>query len=399
MNVVVTLEQRFDRLPDGSVWTASPYGRPFWDRYLEVFDTVRVLARAQPVEHAAPGAARSDGEGVSFCALPYYVGPWEYLQAAPRLRRAVIAAVGPADAVVLRVPSQVAACLHPVLGRRGQPYGVEVIGDPGEVFARGVVDHPLRPYLQWHFRRQQRRQSAGASAAAYTTEGVLQARYPCPSHSESIFHLPIGDETLLAAPRQAAQSSARLRLISVGSLAQLYKGGDLLIEAVRMCVADGHDVALTVVGGGTYLPQLQAQARDAGLGDRVTFVGHIPAGKAVRDQLDAADLFVLPSRTEGSPAALVEAMARGLPCLATAVGGVVELLPPDDLVPPGAAAVLATKIEEVAGDRQRLGRMGARNLAAAEEYRAAVQRPRWARFYRYLHDITSVWVASAHSRS
>jgi len=393
MNVIVTLEQRFERLPDGSVWTASPYARPFWDRYLQVFGTVRVLARVRPVAQAPDGAARCDGNGVSFSALPPYVGPWQYARTAGQVRRAVAAAVEPDDAVVMRVPSQVAACIHPLLAHRGQPYAVEVIGDPHEVFARGVVDHPLRPFLRWQFRRQLRRQCAGAAAAAYTTERVLQARYPCSARSESIFHMPIADDTLVAAARAVPSPSKRLALVSVGSLAQLYKGADVLIEAVRICVAGGADLTLTVIGGGRYLPQLQAQARAADLGDRVSFAGHVPAGEAVRDQLDVADLFVLASRTEGSPAAVVEAMARGLPCLATAVGGVVELLSPDDLVPPGDAAALAVKIGEVTGDRQRLGLMAARNLAAAQRYRESVQLPRWADFYRYVHDVTYSWLA------
>jgi len=394
LNVVVTLEQRFERLPDGTVWTASPYSRSFWDRYLQVFDGVRIAARARPVEHPSDGAGRVDGGAVSFCALPFYVGPWRYLQLRRQLRRALTEAVGPSDAVVLRVPSQIASCVQPLLARRGHPYAVEVIGDPHEVFAAGVVDHPVRRYLQWHFAHEQRVQCAGAAAAAYTTERVLQSRYPCPAHSVSVFHMPLDDDVVVAAPRSPPPPASRLRLVSVGSLAQLYKGGDVLIEAVRTCVARGVDLGLTVVGGGTYLPQLQAQAREAGLGDRVVFTGHVPAGRSVRDRLDAADLFVLPSRTEGSPAAVVEAMARGLPCVATAVGGVVELLAPEDLVPPGDAPALAALIGQVAGDPDRLRRMAARNLEAVRHYRASVQLPLWEAFYRHVRGITSQWAAT-----
>ena len=85
-------------------------------------------------------------------------------------------------------------------------------------------------------------------------------------------------------------------------------------------------------------------------------------GEGVRRALDAADLFVLPSLTEGLPRALLEAMAKGLPAVASAVGGIPELLPSEFLVPAGQAHQLAERIHrlmsadaarEVAGERNR----------------------------------------------
>ena len=49
MNVVVALEQRFDRTPDGAVWTPMVFARSFWTRYLDVFDAVRIVARSPRV--------------------------------------------------------------------------------------------------------------------------------------------------------------------------------------------------------------------------------------------------------------------------------------------------------------------------------------------------------------
>ena len=79
MNVVVALDQRFEATPDGKVWTPGPFARSFWQRYLDVFDHVQVVARVRRVTAASPGWVRTDGSGVSFIPVTYYLGPLQYL--------------------------------------------------------------------------------------------------------------------------------------------------------------------------------------------------------------------------------------------------------------------------------------------------------------------------------
>jgi glycosyltransferase involved in cell wall biosynthesis len=133
--------------------------------------------------------------------------------------------------------------------------------------------------------------------------------------------------------------------------------------------------------------------------DRVTFRGQLPAGPEVRAELDQADVFLLPSRTEGLPRALVEAMARGLPCVGSTVGGIPELLPAEDMVPPGDAGALASKIREVVTDPARMARMSERNLRAAQDYRQDVLQPRRDAFYRHVRERTEAWQRTSGSSS
>ncbi len=111
----------------------------------------------------------------------------------------------------------------------------------------------------------------------------------------------------------------------------------------------------------------------------------------MRGELDRADLFVLPSRQEGLPRAMLEAMARGASLHRVHGGGIPELLPAEDLVPPGDAQALAAKIREVVGDPERMARMSARNLAKAEEYRDEALRERRLAFYDHLRKRTEIW--------
>lgn len=85
-------------------------------------------------------------------------------------------------------------------------------------------------------------------------------------------------------------------------------------------------------------------------------------------------------------------IARSLPCIGSTVGGIPELLPSEDLVPPGDAVALASKIREVVTDPERMTRMSARNLETAKEYRDEVLREQRNEFYRYVREMTEVWL-------
>ncbi len=166
----------------------------------------------------------------------------------------------------------------------------------------------------------------------------------------------------------------------------------MLINAVATCVREGLDLKLIVVGDGKHRAELEAQAVALGLGKRVCFRGQLAAGDAVRAQLDQADLFVLPSHQEGLPKAMVEAMAQALPCIGSTVGGIPELLTPEDMVPPGNVAALARKIREVVTDPERMAHMSAHNLEKAKEYRDEVLREQRNNFYHYVREKTEAWL-------
>jgi glycosyltransferase involved in cell wall biosynthesis len=400
MKVVVSLEYRFESTPDGAVWTQTAFAYHFWTQYLDVFDQVRVVARVRAVSSVPTDARRVDGECVSFTALPYYVGPWQYVMQLKGIQNASKRASDHHSGVILRVPSVIADSIQRPLQRQNYPYGVEVLGDPYDVFARGSVDHPLRPFFRWWFARHLRYQCQHACAATYVTQCALQRRYPPSLEAFSTHYsdVDLSEEAFIQSPRPVPAGKTAFTLIMVGSLDQLYKGPDVLIEALSTCVRNGLNVRLNIVGDGRYRPQLELQASALGLQGRIRFLGQLPAGDAVRAQLDQADVFVLPSKTEGLPRAMLEAMARGLPCIGSNVGGIPELLPPENLVVPGDAAGLARKIKEVLADPERVARMSARNLNKAREYHTDILHKRRIEFYRYVRQKTEAWLRQSGNR-
>jgi len=390
VRVCVSLAHRFARTPDGRVWSGMTNGYAFWQRYLDVFDCVNVIARVQDIPEVPSDWSRADGPGVSVSAIPYFHGPWQYLLRRREVKRAIADAVAEKDAFILRGGGVLDAHIACLCRRHRWPYGVEVIGDPYDVFAPGAVDHVFRPFFRWHFTRQQKRKCAGACACAYVTQAVLQNRYPPGPRAFSTHYSSIAlpESALVASPRTYGKRAGAARLVHVGSFSQLYKAPDVLLEAVAQCARGGVDLRLVMIGEGRFLDTLRRSPTAASLGNRVQFLGRLAPGEPIRAQLDAADLFVLPSKTEGLPRAMIEAMARGLPCIGSRVGGFPELLPEEDLVPPGNAAALADKIREVLSSPDRMTEMSRRNLQRARQYTEDILRPRRVAFYSHIREAT-----------
>jgi glycosyltransferase involved in cell wall biosynthesis len=313
------------------------------------------------------------------------------------LRRRAVDALDADDAVILRVPGPIGTLIARQALKHNRPFGVEVLGDPREVF-RGGVRSILSPLIGRRFAADLRWQCQQACAAAYVTERHLQERYP-PGGTSFHTHytsVDLTDESFAPAARNFDAPPAPLRIVTIGSLQQHYKGTDVLIDSIARLrstekEAGAIDVRLRVVGDGRYRRALERRTARLRLADRVTFLGHV-SHERVKAALDGAELFVLPSRSEGLPRAMIEAMARGLPCIVSRVGGIPELINDTALVPPNDAIALASCIAAIARNTDRLNDMSRRNLEKARQFHADAVRPRRRRMYEEVRDRTARWI-------
>lgn len=207
----------------------------------------------------------------------------------------------------------------------------------------------------------------------------------CPPDKVVIVGSPI-DTTFFAppaTPRDGADDGA-LRLVAVGRLVEK-KGFLDAVDAVAQLVADGRDVTLDILGEGPERPKLEDRIARVGIGGKVRL-----HGVARRDQvlaaLHAADIALAPSVTAASGDAdapvntLKEAMATGLPVVATRHGGIPELVIPGEngaLVPERDPTALARAIADLADRRSdwaRLGKAGRRKVVSEYAREAIVRR-------------------------
>jgi len=369
MRLIVVLDHRFLRTPEGAFYGTTIYGPNYWSRYLDVFDSVRVLSRSIPIDTPDESIFRVDSDRVSFATLPEFSSLFAYLKNLPRMLILLRKELIEPGAVILRIPSNLCFTAWPILIWKRKPYGVELTGDPKDSFSKGAVKHPFRVIFKLIFPLLTKWICKGSIASNYVTETTLQHRYPphktsFHTHSSSI---DLNEDDILdPEQRKKYQKGSKLRLITVGTFSQLYKGQDLLLDAVSQCETCVE--SLTFVGGGRYLSEIEKLAKASKSGIIMNFVGSVPSGSAVYKLLDESDLFVLPSRQEGLPRAMIEAMARGLPCIGTRVGGIPELIPERCLVLPNDPDLIAKKIHELWNNPTFLEEASCRNICEARKF-------------------------------
>jgi glycosyltransferase involved in cell wall biosynthesis len=400
MRVCITHDHRFFQSPDGQIWTVTQCPYEFFLSYLEVFDSVRVISRAFPVARVEPNFQRVEGPGVEFCGIPAYKGPYEFLAKYSHVKASAKDAVPNDSATILRVHGQIANSVEDWLLHRKMPYALEVVADPYDVFSPAANKHPTAPIARIYFTRRLKEQCRRAMAVSYVTRDYLQQRYsttPDRSSTEQ-YSTAVSDVNLTAECYGSARGPTIAeypRIIFVGTLESLYKGPDTLIDAVGLCKKRGYEFRLAFLGIGNLQHTLAARCISNRIEKQTEFLGAVGVGAPVRAELDKSDIFVLPSRAEGVPRAMLEAMARGLPCIGSTAGGIPELLSAEDLVPPNDPVALADKLIELLSNGKRLRAMSVRNLAKAAGYSAAVLSERRREFYRAVKTLTKEHLPSA----
>jgi len=262
-----------------------------------------------------------------------------------------------------RIIGRLAGIPHLVTARRN----VEIGGAHREWLTRWTAFLDERVIAVCELARQAEINNAGAAPEKVITiyNGVDPAEFDCD-----------GEATRNRGRRQWNIPDEALLIGTVGRLHPQKGFADLLTALPDLCNTFPQ-VKLLLIGDGELRAALEAQATTLGIGERVIFAGlrtDVPA------LLCALDLFVLPSLWEGLPNVILEAMASGLPVIATAVGGTPEVVIQEEtgiLTPPGDTTALADAIARLLSDpalRSRMGKQGRARVLHHFSIRQAVQR-------------------------
>ncbi len=238
------------------------------------------------------------------------------------------------------------------------------------------------------WRRATRLLDAGRGLVTGVSEAIvadLEARGVRPRRGARVIHGGVDVGAFAVGPAKQNDLRARLKIradvVIVGTMGRLVpeKAYDVLVAAAEILVRKHVPIGILIAGEGRLRSSLQADIESRGLEGSVTLLGYQPD---VPGFLSGLDVYVQPSRSEGFPLSVLEALAAGKPCVITDVGGMPEILAGDTglVVPPEDAGSLAEALERLCSPSVRS--TVARNaVEAAGRYTVDVTAQKWADLY------------------
>ncbi len=368
MKAIITLEHRFYSYK-GELYTLGAFDQKFWKRYLDIFSEVLIVARVRPLLKLEGNEIRVSSDRIKFYELDSYIGAKQGFMKLPSLKRKLnLLADTNQGAYILRIGSPIADLLVPILKKRSIPYAVEVVGDPWDVFAKGAISHPVRPLLRLYFAYKLKKQCAGAKFSSYVTEHALQKRYPPRNSVKTINASSINlSKDFLFENKTFGRDD--FDWVFVGTLEQFQKAPDILIRSFKILLNKHPRARLNFVGDGRKRLVLEELAISLGVQDSIYFHGSVASSEQVREFLVSSPFFVLPSRGEGLPRAMIEAMACSCLCVGSDIGGIRELIDAEWIAPVNDVEQLAQKMIKIMDQSvEQKNIISSRNFHKAKDY-------------------------------
>lgn len=297
-------------------------------RYSYLADEITFMMRTKPIEGTQKFTLVP--KEIKVTSVPNFKSAKMVLKNKPIAEKIIEQCVKINDYIVLRSQSSIAQAAMKYIKKYKKPYIVESVGCSWDSYwNHGLIGKIVAPYMYLRTKSIIK----NAPFVYYVTTKFLQSRYPTEGKAVCCSNVVLNylDETVLEKRINKLKKFDPLKKLIIGTAAALdtrYKGQEHIIRAIPELEKRGYNIEYRLAGGitgpknNTFLKDL---AEKYGVSDRVVFVGSLSAAQ-MSDFYDAIDLYIQPSKQEGLPRAVIEAMSRGCLVLGTNIAGIPELI-------------------------------------------------------------------------
>ncbi len=356
------------------------------ERYLHLGTHVTFLVRCSNVANTNELAKKFsliDNTKSSVICIPNFKTPSGYLKHISTVKKEVEKAVLEHDIIIPRVPSALGTLAVNYAKKHKKPFLGEVVGCTWD----GYWNYSLKgKVVAPYFFIKQKKTVKKLPYAIYVTGEFLQNRYPTNGKSTNCSNVEILTikDAILEKRLEKIRTKKTDDPIVIGTVAAIdvaYKGQKYVLQS--MAKSSKKKTIYKVVGTGSP-DTLNTVANELKLHDRFKVIGPVKHSE-INAFLDTIDLYVQPSKQEGLPRALIEAMSRGLPSVGSRTGGIPELLREEFIFDKGNTSQLATIIDNY--DNDKMLKEARVNFTKSKEYFIDnIYRNRFNFYHQFLSD-------------
>lgn len=367
---------------DTEKWALPSCSDTFFEKYLSVFDSVRVLGEKVKTYLDKSALVKMKNPNIDVCILPANTNPKDFKNDLI-LKKNLIHEISNASAILIKPSSRRGMMAIKIAEKLKKPYMIEMTGD----IHNALMQNPNRlkrmyaPILY----KQIRNAISNCEYGLYVSESYLQQKYPIKGKmcGCSDVVLEKSDKQILSKRIEKIdqmQTDAIIKLALVGFYQGNGKGVDTALRAMARLP---ENFQLSVLGNGTEENRKKwyAYAMENNVSvERLHFPEPLSSSQEVLKWFDGFDFFVFPTRSEGFGRVVAEAMSRGMPCFATNICTMPELLSAECLFELDDDKRLAELILAYCNDKKIMKKNAVMNFENAQKYDIDVLREKRNKF-------------------
>lgn len=389
MTIAISIDEYIYKA-DGQFY-ADNVGFDIVKRYADCFETVHLIARVKQVALFDLGM---HNKPLPFTNVNYYEAPFfnslsELCNCYSAIKDCAKKAIEGCQVALVRLPSwNGSIALHQLKGKI--PYALEVVANPYEQFHRYGGMQKVRAYV---VHRIVKHYCKSASSIAFVTKQSQQKIYEINKNKEdntyySSIELKKSFFSDVAIKNDFFDNKTiPLRITHVSNMISgELKGHREVLQVAAKLTNTWREVSVTFAGDGPDVNYYKRLAEELGLAGKVNFVGFIDRDQ-LHDLLINTDIFLFPSKSEGMPKVLIEAMSVSVPCISSKVGGIPELLPEENIFECLDVDGMTNRIIELASDKKIYVDNAKLMYQTALEFESNVLAKRRVKFYECVKNI------------
>lgn len=340
---------------------------PLKERYKHLAPNIKFAQRVVPLKDENKGKyVVLKDYGIDIVPIPEITSVKGIFCNRKKAKQILTEAIQNSDMLVLRNSTN-AALAQIIANKYKKPYIFEVVSCNWDALWNYSIKGKI--YAPYAFLRM-KYNVAISQYAIYVTKIFLQRRYPNRHTNAGISDVmisPVTNELLDMKIARLKDEKQTIILTTCAAIDVKYKGQEYIIRAIAS-LKDKYNIEYHLAGGGSK-DYLQKVAEECGISDKVVFEGLLSKDK-VNELLDRTTIYCQPSKQEGLPRAVVEAMSRGCVCIGSKTGGIPELLDSGMIAGKGDVKGFTELIDTLLNDRNLIIKQSLKNFHKAKEYYA-----------------------------